>query len=72
MNDTVGEFNGAARLLPREDESPRYFTMSLQDNCLQFQHIVAAPPRSLAETMIKALLVKSLRQAKRRPLYGVA
>ena len=31
INDTVGEFNGTARLLPRGDESPRYFMMSLQD-----------------------------------------
>jgi len=28
INDTVGEFNGTARLLPRGDESPRYFMMS--------------------------------------------
>jgi hypothetical protein len=34
MNDAVDEFNGAARRLPRGDESPRYYVPSLQDwNC---------------------------------------
>ena len=37
VQDTVGEFNDASRHLPRGDESPRYFTMSLQDIFQQFQ-----------------------------------
>jgi hypothetical protein len=36
-NDFAGEFNDAARHLPRGDESPRYYTMSLQDISLQSQ-----------------------------------